>query len=117
MFFCPHEQYDPSTLLGHAELAAAAGFDSAWTSDYFHPWWHSGAHYGAAWPWLGAALEAGAASADRDPGEISQTKQLTVYGGSYEDAVARHENAGYDEFLSSSPSQEAFVEEAATRLL
>ncbi|GGL47190.1 LLM class flavin-dependent oxidoreductase [Halocalculus aciditolerans] len=56
-FFCPHEQHAPSTLLDHAELAENVGFDSVWTSDHFHPWWHSGAHCGAAWPWLGTALE------------------------------------------------------------
>jgi G6PDH family F420-dependent oxidoreductase len=55
--FAPHEQYDPSTLLSHAELAEREGFDSVWTSDHFHPWWHTDAHCGAAWPWLGAALE------------------------------------------------------------
>ncbi|MFB6096645.1 MAG: TIGR03557 family F420-dependent LLM class oxidoreductase [Haloferacaceae archaeon] len=56
-FFAAHEQYGPSTLLEHADLAESAGFDAVWTSDHFHPWWHTGAHCGAAWPWLGAALE------------------------------------------------------------
>jgi len=55
--FAAHEQYAPTELLNHAERAEAAGFDSVWTSDHFHPWWHTGAHCGAAWPWLGAALE------------------------------------------------------------
>jgi len=55
--FAAHEQYAPTTLLNHAELAEDAGFDSVWTSDHFHPWWHTGAHCGAAWPWLGSALE------------------------------------------------------------
>ncbi|MBP1986518.1 TIGR03557 family F420-dependent LLM class oxidoreductase [Halolamina salifodinae] len=55
--FAAHEQYSPTTLLDHAEQAEAAGFDSVWTSDHFHPWWHTDAHCGAAWPWLGAALE------------------------------------------------------------
>jgi len=56
-FFAAHEQYAPGRLLDHAELAEGAGFDSVWTSDHFHPWWDTGAHCGAAWPWLGAALE------------------------------------------------------------
>jgi len=56
-FFAAHEQHPPSRLLDHADLAANAGFDSVWTSDHFHPWWHTDAHCGAAWPWLGAALE------------------------------------------------------------
>jgi len=55
--FAAHEQYSPERLLAHAERADDAGFDSVWTSDHFHPWWHTGAHCGAAWPWLGAALE------------------------------------------------------------
>lgn len=56
-FFAAHEQHDPSTLLEHVAMAEAAGFDSVWTSDHTHPWWHTDAHCGAAWPWLGAALE------------------------------------------------------------
>lgn len=55
--FAAHEQYAPDELLRHAEQAEQAGFDSVWTSDHFHPWWHTDAHCGAAWPWLGAALE------------------------------------------------------------
>lgn len=55
--FAAHEEYTPSTLLEHAEWAEAAGFDTVWTSDHIHPWWHTGAECGAAWPWLGAALE------------------------------------------------------------
>lgn len=55
--FAAHEEYDPSTLLSHAEMAEAAGFDTVWTSDHIHPWWHTGAECGAAWPWLGSALE------------------------------------------------------------
>lgn len=55
--FAAHEQYSPTTLLSHAERADAAGFDTVWTSDHVHPWWHTDAHCGAAYPWLGAALE------------------------------------------------------------
>ncbi|MFB6072888.1 MAG: TIGR03557 family F420-dependent LLM class oxidoreductase [Halobacterium sp.] len=55
--FAQHEQYAPSTLLEHVDAAEAAGFDAVWTSDHFHPWWHTDAHCGAAWPWLGSALE------------------------------------------------------------
>lgn len=56
-FFTAHEQHPPNRLLSHAKHAEDAGFDSVWTSDHFHPWWHTDAHCGAAWPWLGAALE------------------------------------------------------------
>lgn len=55
--FAPHEQYAPDRLASVAARAERAGFDSVWTSDHFHPWWHTGAECGAAWPWLGAALE------------------------------------------------------------
>ena len=56
-YFTAHEQYSPRTLLAHTSRAEAAGFDTVWTSDHVHPWWHTGAHCGAAHPWLGAALE------------------------------------------------------------
>ena len=55
--FAPHEQYAPSRLASVAADAERADFDTVWTSDHFHPWWHSGGSCGAAWPWLGAALE------------------------------------------------------------
>lgn len=56
-YFAAHEEYDPIALLNHVERAEKAGFDTAWTSDHIHPWWHTDADCGAAWPWLGAALE------------------------------------------------------------
>lgn len=56
-FFAAHEQYSPTDLLDYAEDAEAVGFDTVWTSDHLHPWWDTDAHCGAAWPWLGSALE------------------------------------------------------------
>ncbi|MXV60561.1 TIGR03557 family F420-dependent LLM class oxidoreductase [Natronorubrum sp. JWXQ-INN-674] len=56
-YFAAHEQYGPSKLLEHVERAENAGFDTVWTSDHIHPWWHTDAHCGAAWPWMGSALE------------------------------------------------------------
>lgn len=56
-YFAAHEQYDPESLLAHVERAESAGFDTVWTSDHIHPWWHTDAHCGAAPPWMGAALE------------------------------------------------------------
>ena len=55
--FAAHEEYTPATLLDHVTAAESAGFDTVWTSDHIHPWWHSNAQCGAAWPWLGSALE------------------------------------------------------------
>jgi coenzyme F420-dependent glucose-6-phosphate dehydrogenase len=48
-----HEQFAPSDLLRHAQLAADAGFDGICCSDHFQPWWEPG-ESGHAWPWLGA---------------------------------------------------------------
>ena len=56
-FFAAHEEYDPRTLVEHTQLAEQAGFDTVWTSDHVHPWWHTGAECGAAFPWLGSAME------------------------------------------------------------
>lgn len=56
-YFAAHEQHGPNELIEHVELAEQAGFDTVWTSDHIHPWWHTDAHCGAAPPWMGAALE------------------------------------------------------------
>jgi coenzyme F420-dependent glucose-6-phosphate dehydrogenase len=48
-----HEQFRPSELLRHAQLAEQAGFDGICCSDHFQPWWEPG-NSGHAWPWLGA---------------------------------------------------------------
>ncbi|WP_254533120.1 TIGR03557 family F420-dependent LLM class oxidoreductase [Natrinema gelatinilyticum] len=56
-YFAAHEQYSPTELLAHVERAEASGFDTVWTSDHVHPWWDTDAHCGAAWPWMGAALD------------------------------------------------------------
>jgi coenzyme F420-dependent glucose-6-phosphate dehydrogenase len=48
-----HEQFKPSELLRHAQLAEQAGFDGIACSDHFQPWWEPG-ESGHAWPWLGA---------------------------------------------------------------
>ena len=56
-YMAHQEQYSPSQLLRFSELAVDAGFDLVWTSDHFHPWFHTGAQAGFAWAWLGAAVE------------------------------------------------------------
>lgn len=56
-YMAHHEQYSPSQLLDYAELAENAGFDFVWTSDHFHPWFHTDAEAGFAWSWMGAAAE------------------------------------------------------------
>jgi coenzyme F420-dependent glucose-6-phosphate dehydrogenase len=54
---CAHEQFAPSALLGHAQLADEAGFDGVYCSDHLQPWWEPG-ESGHAWMWLGAAANA-----------------------------------------------------------
>ena len=56
-YMAHQEQYSPSELLAYAELAADSGFRFVWTSDHFHPWFHTDAEAGFAWSWLGAAVE------------------------------------------------------------
>jgi G6PDH family F420-dependent oxidoreductase len=56
-YMAHQEQYSPSQLLRYSELAENAGYDFIWTSDHFHPWFHTDAESGFAWSWLGAAIE------------------------------------------------------------
>lgn len=57
-YHASHEQFAPSDLLGLVRLAESAGFDSAKSSDHFHPWSERQGQSGFAWSWLGSALEA-----------------------------------------------------------
>ncbi|WP_255681676.1 LLM class flavin-dependent oxidoreductase [Natrinema sp. SYSU A 869] len=56
-YMAHQEQYDPSTLLEYGEHATDSGYETVWTSDHFHPWFHTEADSGFAWSWLGAATE------------------------------------------------------------
>ncbi|WP_433627419.1 TIGR03557 family F420-dependent LLM class oxidoreductase [Halomicrococcus sp. NG-SE-24] len=56
-YMAHQEQYSPSRLLSYAERAERAGYDFVWTSDHFHPWFHTDAEAGFAWSWMGAATE------------------------------------------------------------
>lgn len=53
-----HEQHSPKDLLHHVQLAEAAGFDAAFSSDHLQPWGPAQGHSGFTWSWLGAALQA-----------------------------------------------------------
>ncbi|WP_375459988.1 TIGR03885 family FMN-dependent LLM class oxidoreductase [uncultured Enterovirga sp.] len=57
-FHASHEQFLPSDLLRFVQMAEAAGFDAAMSSDHFKPWGPAQGHSGYAWSWLGAALQA-----------------------------------------------------------
>lgn len=52
-----HEQFQPTRLLEFAVATENAGFDSIWSSDHFHPWFHTNAAGGFAWVWTAAAAE------------------------------------------------------------
>lgn len=49
------EQFTPSQLLDFTVLAEENGLDSAFISDHFQPWRHTGGHAPHALAWLGAA--------------------------------------------------------------
>lgn len=51
------EQFGPRQLLDFTVEAEALGFDSAWVSDHFQPWRHTGGHAPFAFSWLGAVGE------------------------------------------------------------
>jgi coenzyme F420-dependent glucose-6-phosphate dehydrogenase len=53
-----HEQFAPSELLDLVQLAEAAGFDAAFSSDHLQPWAAQQGQSGFVWSWLGAALQA-----------------------------------------------------------
>ncbi|MEN0000226.1 MAG: LLM class flavin-dependent oxidoreductase, partial [Pseudomonadota bacterium] len=48
------EQFTPADLMDFAVLAEEQGFDSAFISDHFQPWRHTGGHAPHALVWLGA---------------------------------------------------------------
>ena len=51
------EQFGPRQLLDFAALAEELGFESAWISDHFQPWRHTGGHAPFSMAWLAAAGE------------------------------------------------------------
>lgn len=55
-YHASHEQHSPGELLTLAQLAEAAGFESAMCSDHLAPWTRGQGHSGFAWTWLGAAM-------------------------------------------------------------
>jgi coenzyme F420-dependent glucose-6-phosphate dehydrogenase len=49
------EQFDPRQLLDFTVEADRLGYDSAFISDHFQPWRHTGGHAPSALAWMGAA--------------------------------------------------------------
>ncbi|MEM7034096.1 MAG: TIGR03557 family F420-dependent LLM class oxidoreductase, partial [Chloroflexota bacterium] len=56
-YFCGHEQFQPETLVEHAQQAEAAGFDGILISEHFHPWVDDASAAGFAWSTLGAIAQ------------------------------------------------------------
>ncbi|MFB6217888.1 MAG: TIGR03557 family F420-dependent LLM class oxidoreductase [Halobacteriaceae archaeon] len=61
-WFASLEEFSPAECLDQVEMAERAGFETAWVSDHFHPWFDhktdgSSANAGNAWEWMPAALE------------------------------------------------------------
>lgn len=57
-YFCGHEQFQPETLVNHAQLAEEVGFDGLLVSEHFHPWVDDESASGFAWSTLGAMAQA-----------------------------------------------------------
>jgi len=55
-YHASHEQFAPSKLLEHVQLAEKHGFTEVLASDHFHPWSQRQGESGHVWSWLGAAL-------------------------------------------------------------
>src|SRR5919199_990691 len=51
-YHASHEQFPPSELLALVQVAEAAGFDCAMSSDHFRPWGKAQGQSGYAWSWL-----------------------------------------------------------------
>jgi probable non-F420 flavinoid oxidoreductase len=56
-YHASHEQHRPRDLVRHARAAEDAGFLAASSSDHFTPWSRAQGESGAAWSWLGAAMQ------------------------------------------------------------
>lgn len=57
-YFLGHEQYQPETLVRHAQLAEQAGFDGIFISEHFNPWVADKGTAGFAFATLGAIAQA-----------------------------------------------------------
>jgi G6PDH family F420-dependent oxidoreductase len=57
-YFCGHEQWQPETLVRHAEVAEQAGFDGLLVSEHFHPWVDDQSAAGFAFATIGAMAQA-----------------------------------------------------------
>ena len=84
-YHASHEQFGPRELLDNVQLAEAAGFSAAKSSDHFHPWSERQGQSGFAWSWLGAAMQStslpfGIVSA---PGYRKLTTQINIEGDPY----------------------------------
>jgi coenzyme F420-dependent glucose-6-phosphate dehydrogenase len=61
-YFASLEEFSPDECIEQADIAEAAGFDTIWVNDHFHPWFDhkqdgESANGGNCWSWMPAALE------------------------------------------------------------
>lgn len=56
-YHASHEQFSPQDLCVYAQMAEQNGFGGIMSSDHIAPWSRRQGESGAAWPWLGAALQ------------------------------------------------------------
>lgn len=87
------EDHDPVELLKQAKRAEDAGFEVAWSSDHFHPYYHESpfhkrASCGFAWVWMGAA--------GVQTGKIKLGTMVTSLLGRYHPAVVAQAFATLD---------------------
>jgi G6PDH family F420-dependent oxidoreductase len=57
-YFLSTEEYSPAELLVQARAAEAAGFESLWISDHFHPWNNEQGNSAFVWSVIGAISQA-----------------------------------------------------------
>ncbi len=56
-YFLSCEEYGPADLIAQARSAEAAGFESLWISDHFHPWNDEQGHSPFVWSMIGAIAQ------------------------------------------------------------
>jgi G6PDH family F420-dependent oxidoreductase len=57
-YFLSCEEYTPAELIDQAKMAEAAGFESLWISDHFHPWTDEQGNSPFVWSVIGAISQA-----------------------------------------------------------
>ena len=56
-YWAAQEQYSMANLFEFVKEAVRCGFNTAMTSDHFHPWWHDNGYGNFTWIWIAAGAE------------------------------------------------------------